>query len=461
MIFTNKVVALMNFCVGGGSKYLQSQFDGLKEINSIPAYPLKYFYQFWNEWKNKGKNKKQILDLIIRHHRSIIDSRRLKGFNGLTTLGKNKNKFIKLSEKKFRYNFLEFIKKKNLNSKNILLAIHYAYFKTKKFNINQMKSLLIHIHESSEFNMYLKKDFEDSKALVMVRDPINYFWKRIRNDKIIEKSRFDKSDNILLENYGYRSSLINMFYGFKFVNNNFFRKYLFIRFEDLKNNNKRTILKICKYLNLKYSKKISQSTFDNKLWWSDKVYQKKNPHKSKISDFDYSYDYKNFFKYEVLILQFILYRYFKKIGYKNHTDSIKITKLYFFKFLLYLFLPTKFEIKILLRYLNIVTLIVFFFHSFNETFLKRNIKNYYFNAMYRFKPQYKNLYFLKFSFLRYIVFRNIKKSNFNPLILVLRVLYFLNKILFYFFAIINSFFLYFKRIYFLISYYFLIKKLDI
>ena len=103
----------------------------------------------------------------------------------------------------------------------------------------------------------------------------------------------------------------------------------------------------------------------------------------------------------------------------------------------------------------------FFFHSFNETFTKRNIKNYYFNAMYRFKPQYKNLYFLKFSFLRFIIFKNIKKSNFNPLIFVLRVLYFLNKIFFYFFAIINSFFLYFKRIYFLISYYFLIKKLDI
>ena len=256
MIFTNKVVALMNFCIGGGSKYLQSQFDGLREINSIPAYPLKYFYPFWSEWKKTNKNNKEILRLILRHHKSIIDSRSLKGFNGLTTLGINRNQFIKVSEKKFRYNFLKYMRERDLNSKNILLAIHYAYFKSKNYNINHMKYILYHIHESHEFNRNLKKDFNNVKGIVMVRDPVNYFWKRIRNDRIIEKKRFDMSDNILMENYWYRSSLINIFYGFKFADSQFFKKYLFIKFEDLKKKNKQTLLNICKYLKLKYSKKM-------------------------------------------------------------------------------------------------------------------------------------------------------------------------------------------------------------
>ena len=265
----------MNFCIGGGSKYLQSQFDGLREINSIPAYPLKYFYPFWSEWKKTNKNNKEILRLILRHHKSIIDSRSLKGFNGLTTLGINRNQFIKVSEKKFRYNFLKYMRERDLNSKNILLAIHYAYFKSKNYNINRMKYILYHIHESHEFNRNLKKDFNNVKGIVMVRDPVNYFWKRIRNDRIIEKKRFDMSDNILMENYWYRSSLINIFYGFKFADSQFFKKYLFIKFEDLKKKNKQTLLNICKYLKLKYSKKMLRSTFDNKLWWSDKIYKKK------------------------------------------------------------------------------------------------------------------------------------------------------------------------------------------
>ena len=38
------------------------------------------------------------------HHRSIIDSSKILGFNGLNNLGRNKNKSIKVS-KKFKYFF--------------------------------------------------------------------------------------------------------------------------------------------------------------------------------------------------------------------------------------------------------------------------------------------------------------------------------------------------------------------
>ena len=46
-----KCVGLIVFCVGGGSKLLQSQLDGVNNISSIPGYPLKYFYKHWDEWK--------------------------------------------------------------------------------------------------------------------------------------------------------------------------------------------------------------------------------------------------------------------------------------------------------------------------------------------------------------------------------------------------------------------------
>ena len=89
---------------GSGSKLLQAQLSNLKNIFTIPAYPLLYFYPHFNEWKQRYKNKlnaKKVLYLILKKHKSIVDSRKIKGFNGLTNLGANKKQFLKISEKKY------------------------------------------------------------------------------------------------------------------------------------------------------------------------------------------------------------------------------------------------------------------------------------------------------------------------------------------------------------------------
>ena len=57
----------------------------------------------------------------------------------------------------------------------------------------------------------------------MCRDPINYFWKRMRNDAIIEFQRFNKSDCIKLKYTWYLSSLINIFNCFDYIER-FFKK---------------------------------------------------------------------------------------------------------------------------------------------------------------------------------------------------------------------------------------------
>ena len=43
-------VFLANFS-GSGSKLLQAQLSNSKNIFTIPAYPLLYFYPHFNEWK--------------------------------------------------------------------------------------------------------------------------------------------------------------------------------------------------------------------------------------------------------------------------------------------------------------------------------------------------------------------------------------------------------------------------
>ena len=73
---------------GSGSKLLQAQLSNSDDVFTIPAYPLMYFPLFFQEWsrENKAISAPKILKLILKHHKSIVDSRFIKGFNGLHSL---------------------------------------------------------------------------------------------------------------------------------------------------------------------------------------------------------------------------------------------------------------------------------------------------------------------------------------------------------------------------------------
>jgi len=74
-----KIVALSLFISGAGTKLLQSQMGNSKEIMTLPSYPLLYFYPHWETWVKKYKKLSitQIYGLIIKHHESIIDSKKI------------------------------------------------------------------------------------------------------------------------------------------------------------------------------------------------------------------------------------------------------------------------------------------------------------------------------------------------------------------------------------------------
>lgn len=453
-----KCVGLIVFCVGGGSKLLQSQLDGVKNISSIPGYPLKYFYKHWDEWKKKHKliNSNLALKLITKHHASILDSRMIPGNNGLRNLGKKRNNFIKISKNKFSLNFKKYLKKKEINTRNIILAIHIAYFLSKKKK-QLPKNFLFHIHEAQYFNNYAVKDFKKMKLLVCCRDPINYFWKRVRLDKNIEKENFNVTDRILLRQYDYINSLNSMFQGFANLKNNFFKNYHFIKFEDLKKNNFQTLKKIGKYLKINITKKKTNPSFDGLEWWSDAKYDK---HHKKTFDgkiYDYSKDFKNFFPYEINILKYVLNPFFKKVGYNSLTIQKNVLK-NFFIVLTFLF-PTKFGIKTLLFYLNPLNFLYFTKFNFLETFSKKKLKNYYFHAMYKHKDQYGDRLFLNYNYLRKFIFKYERNKKMELVIFSLKILLFLLNNIFYFGACMNIVLLYFRRIAILASNFFILKAI--
>lgn len=435
---------------GSGSKLLQAQLSNLKNIFTIPAYPLLYFYPHFNEWKQRYKNKlnaKKVLYLILKKHKSVVDSRKIKGFNGLTNLGANKKQFLKISEKKFRKNFLKFFENKKIDSVNVIKAIHFAYKKT----INNNKALnLFHVHSIEYLNKYAAKDFPESKIIFTIRNPIYNFWRRVFSDIKIENVRFDYTDKEYLKNYLYLNRLRDIYITFKNINLSLKKRAKFIKFEDIKLNNSKTIKTVCKFLKIKHNQNNSKLGFLGKKWWGDKIYKGYNEKQNFVkSNFNYDVELNSFSNYEILVLKKILKPYLLKFRYLKKNDIIE-SFLINISFLFIIFLPTKYGLKLFLNRFSLFSFYRYIKNLYKEVF-KNNLNNYYFNAMYKYKWNYRIAYLIKYDFLRRYIF-------YNQHTVFIKLIYFVYKTMLYFYYQFELFFLYFLRIYLILCIFFIVRR---
>ena len=447
--------SLLNFS-GAGSKLLQAQLGNADDVFTIPAYPLVYLPLFFREWQkeNKTTSAAKILKLILKHHKSILDSRFIKGFNGLSGLGKNKSSFIKISEIKFKKSFLKFLKNKEISQKNVIMAIHHAY----QYAINdKSKNIFYHAHGIEIFNKHVFDNFQELKVLAITRDPIYNFWRRAYADEKIEQARYDITDCEYIKNYRYINRLRDLYINFKNLNNKFKKNCKFYTFENLKINNFQVLKKICSFLKIKFNyKKIRTPRYQNKTWWNPEIYKGYNTEKDIVKDsFSYeeinkSEDLELFSNHEIFVLEMALLPFMIKFNFRPRLKPKKKI-LNNFKFFLQLLLPTKYGFNLFFSRFSYKNLTKYICALFEEAFGKKKIKNYYFNAMYRFNWAYRITYLIKINFFRKLLFQS--KNNY-----IVNILYFFSKILIYFFLQLELIALYFVRIYLILYLYFTVKN---
>lgn len=400
---------------GSGSKLLQAYLNNSKKIFTLPAYPLLYFPDYFFYWKkNNNLTPQKLLGLIEIQFESIFDSRKIQGFNGTSQLGQNKKKYLKISKIRFKNFFIKFFKKKEMTVKNAVIAIHQAY---KYSTHDKTEKILYHPHSLEIYKKHLYKNFIKSKAILTIRNPILNFWRSAYADKNIDKIRFDKSDYENLKNYRYINRLRDIYINFKNYDKNLKECRVF-KFEELKKNKTKSLKKICKYYNITLNSKKIIPTFGNKIWWGSNIYKgsKENYLNNKRIGNQIE-DQKKFFKSEILILEHILSPFLIKFRYKSDKASLFKTILFWFL----IFLPTKYGIKLFLSRLSVFNLIDYLNNCLSE-FKSSTTKNYYFNAMYRFKWSYSLAYLIRFNFIRKKHFYS--KNNFfwNLLNLLVKVL---------------------------------------
>ncbi len=442
-------IVLYKIFGGVGTKALQAYLSDTKNILSIPGYPLIYLFSNYEFWKKKYKNltHKNLVNLILKQHKSLVDSSKIKGFNGLTSLGKKQNKCLKINERSFKKNLIKNLKdKKKINEYDLINAIHLSYFKTQNKNIKN-KLVLFHVHEFEFFAKYYKKYSKKVILLICIREPIENFWRRIYAHSNLEKVRFDCTDQFYLENHAYINNLKNFTtLDLNWMDEDFKkRKKIIFKYDNFKKNLTNSLKKLSKKIGIKFERKMVIPTANGELWNSDKIYQgSKSLNQDKVNS-------KKFFFHEKFVLGFLFNSFYKKFKYNHLIKSESLVN--YLIFFILIFLPTKFGIKRLLILINPITFIKYTNCILKECFNKKHVKNYYFNSMYKHKWAYRNKFLIKKNIFR-------KNLYFNHSNILNKISYFMSKIIIYFFALIEvGVLLYLLRIYILIKSFFGLRKI--
>ena len=353
-----------------------------------------YFYPHWEKYLKNCNDWKKILNKFLTLHPSLLDTNKMKGGDQLYTLGKKKNKKIKINKKLFKKKVLHYLVEEDINSRNFLLAIHLAYASCKNENINKKKILVYHLHICWFFkNLY--NDFNSIKTISMVRETKSNLPKRIANGlEKQNKNHLNFTDEFFFRIRSYKNAIFEIFFTLDHLSNFNNSKHRVIKHEDFLVRKKSLIRKVCNFLDIKYEKTLEQSTF-SKLVWNFKS-SSKIRYKEGVSSHILNYDEKFFFRHELFWLDYLSQPYNKKFNYIS-LYNYKKNVFYFLLIFFFIFIPSKREFEIAKKYFQLKYLKEYFIKLYQETSTK-NIILYEKNAFYFHKWSNKRFPFKLFNF---------------------------------------------------------------
>lgn len=348
-----------------GSDLLQSLFDGHKEVAQFPGI-LHFSKDLLKIFELKDPQK--IAKKFIYLNQLYFDSR-LNKKERHDKLGKKKNEFYIVDKELFEKNFIAIFNKSKKNNLDILICLHKAYMLSKNLKQNKLKVILLHIHLIENFQNYLKvlNVYKNSKILVTYRDPLVSMCSTVKHWTNYGKGKY-MTPRHLFVNYQFH---FNIFKNLKKYKN----KIRVIKLEKIHTESKKTLKKLCKFIDVKYSNSLLHSTYFDKKWWGDSISKKYLDGLN--SNFKNKFDKNIFRDDELKFIENKIINILIKYDYPiRSTILAKVDKYYF-----PLFKLEKIFYRCTLKKLKIKTKLSIIFYYikrlilFKEKFLKRNLPN--------------------------------------------------------------------------------------
>ena len=248
------VISTFGHC---GIDWLHSLIDSHKEVLIIP--PLSFFRKVDTLKKKKiylenYLNPKIVTDIITKE---LFKKTEYKSYNILSK-HENKSEF-----KKHINNYLIMEKEPNIE-KRLFFAIHYAFAKINKINLDRIKIIVAHEHVPWQCYQY-HKHF-NSKFVFIVRDPRATIAGSLRG--------FQRHKNIPI-NFQIDINLSFIISAQKFFQKMSKKKILILKNEEMHKSLRPEMKKLCKWLGIKFNNSLLRSTFLGKKWIGESGYLSK------------------------------------------------------------------------------------------------------------------------------------------------------------------------------------------
>jgi hypothetical protein len=346
-----------------GSDLLQSLLDGHTEVAQFPGVLhftknlLKIF---------ELKDPKIIAKKFIYNNKLYFDSR-LNKRERHDKLGKKRNEFYIVNKNLFIKNFIKIFKRSKKKNLDILICLHKAYMLSRKIRTNKFKIIFLHLHLFENFRNYLKvlEVYKDTKMLITYRDPLVSLCSTVKNWSIYGQGKYMTPRN-LYSNYQFHFNIFNNLQNYK-------KKIRVVKLEKIHSKSKKTLKKLCKFIDIKYSKILLESTYLNKKWWGDSISNKKLDGLN--SNFKNKFDKNIFHDDDIEYIESKIINILQKYNYPMRSKKkFKINKFYF-----RLFKLEKIFYKITFKKLKLKTkfsIILFYLkrlYLFRKKFLKENL----------------------------------------------------------------------------------------
>lgn len=284
-----------------GADFFQSLLDGHSQILQLPGYlRVDRLHLVFKE-----TNPIEIAKKFIILNPEFFDSRYEK-FERWNRLGKKKNKFFIVSEKKFIKYFFKISKKSNLGKEKIIRNLHLAYHYAKGDRLEGKKILLVHTHLISWTKLFIQQTkLKNFEILHTIRYPISSV-----NSPLKTWLSFEDGKHFFPKDLFFQLNLV--FNAIKILKK--IGKINVIKLEDLHLRNDFTMRGFCRKFKLNYEKCLNKSTKNGLLWWGDIASKKwlngiNKKFKTRI-------DNEFFFKRDLIFFQNLSEKIMKRYNYK-------------------------------------------------------------------------------------------------------------------------------------------------
>ena len=401
---------------GSGTKLYQGFIDGHPEVYMIPAYPLMYLYPHWDEWAAKMPSDRtwaDIVELFCVKHASVIDTRRIPGFDGLAELGENWDDYIAIDETLFRRFILHMLDEEKISARTFLLAVHYAYAYCRQENLEAKKALVYHIHVHEYLPQYLIPDFPNLKIIGTVRDPRSNFSGRYNSSEVaVDAHRYDETDATIFKRRVYFFISKYLYESLEVLRGVPADRVRVVRHEDLYYDAPAVMRATAEFIGLADSPCLSRITFGGQLWWGDQIYDMKPM--NTVNPRIVSYSWKNKIgRRDWYVFEGLFRNYMRRYGYEAelYTSDRSLQR---FRLLLTTLLPSTVEWGLFCSYFRPKSVRAFLRACLDEATGRRSFKDYSFNAFYRHKWTQKDIEVWKPRWYREFMRSALKRQAASP-----------------------------------------------